>query len=60
VRLVEFSREGATVAELAEMWPTITAEQIQGALAYYARHPNRVDEDIERHARATLSRHRAR
>jgi uncharacterized protein (DUF433 family) len=56
VRLVvQFSRDGATVAELAEMWPTVTAEQIRGALAYYARHPRRVDEDIERHARAYLT-----
>ena len=52
VRLVvQFSREGATMAELAEMWPTVTAEQIRGALAYYARHPHRVDEDIDRNAR---------
>ena len=56
VRLVvQFNRAGATVNELAQMWPTVTAEQIAGALDYYARHPNRVDEDIERHARARLS-----
>lgn len=60
VRLVVlFSRDGATVDELAEMWPTVTAEQIQGALNYYARRPRRVDEDIKRHAQATLSAHRA-
>ena len=60
VRLVVlFSRDGATAEEFAEMWPTVTAEQIAGALNYYARHPSRVDEDIERHAQATLSAHRA-
>jgi uncharacterized protein (DUF433 family) len=56
VRLVvQFSHDGATVAELAETWPTVTAEQIQGALDYYARHPRRVDEDIERHTQARVS-----
>jgi uncharacterized protein (DUF433 family) len=56
VRLVvQFSREGASLPELAAMWPTVTTAQIQGALAYYARHPRRVDEDIERHARASLA-----
>jgi uncharacterized protein (DUF433 family) len=56
VRLVvQFSREGATVTELAEIWPTVTAEQIQGALDYYARHPRRIDEDIERHVQAQAS-----
>ena len=37
------------------MWPTVTAEQIAGALDYYARHPRRVDEDIKRHAQAALA-----
>ena len=56
VRLVVlFIRDGATVDEIAEMWPTVTSEQIQGALDYYARRPQRVDEDIERHAQARLS-----
>ena len=60
VRLVVlFSRDGATPDELAEMWPAVTAAQIRGALEYYARHPRRVDEDIERHAQAALSAHRA-
>ena len=55
VRLVVlFSRDGATVDELAEMWPTVTADQIKGALDYYTRHPHRVDEDIERHVQAIL------
>ena len=56
VRLVvQYSQDGATVGELAEIWPTVTARQIEGALDYYARQPNRVDEDIERHAQAALS-----
>jgi uncharacterized protein (DUF433 family) len=55
VRLVvRYSQDGATVDELAEMWPTVTTEQIAGALDYYARHPGRVNEDMERHAQATL------
>lgn len=55
VRLVvQFSRDGATVAELAEMWPTVTTAQIEGALVYYVHHPRRVDEDIERNTRAAL------
>lgn len=53
--VVQYSQDGATVGELAEMWPTVTARQIEGALDYYARHPTRVDQDIERHAQARLS-----
>ncbi len=56
VRLVvQFSREGASLDELAAMWPTVTVGQIQGALDYYARQPRRVDADIERHAQAQLA-----
>ena len=56
VRLVvQYSQDGSTVDELVEMWPTVTAAQIRGALDYYVRHPRRVDEDIERHAQARLS-----
>ena len=51
--VVQLNRAGATVRELAEMWPTVTPEQIQGALDYYARPPCRVDEDIERHRQVT-------
>jgi len=57
--VVQLSRAGATLRELAEMWPTVTVAQIQGALDYYACHPRRVDEDIERHAQASLSAHSA-
>jgi len=58
VRLViRFTRAGASIDELAEMWPTITPEQIQGALDYYDRHPRRVDEDIERNIQAAQAAH---
>lgn len=53
--VVQLSRAGATLDEMAEMWPTVTPAQIRGALDYYARHPRRVDEDIERNAGASLS-----
>jgi uncharacterized protein (DUF433 family) len=33
------------------MYPQLTREQVQAALDYYAAHPARVDEDIERNAR---------
>ena len=35
-----------------EMLNMLTREQIQAALDYYAAHPARVDDDIERNARA--------
>lgn len=58
VRLVVmFSRDGATVDDMAEMWPHISLERIHGALAYYGKHPVRVDEDIERHERAYAEAH---
>ena len=53
--VVQLSRAGASLDEMAAMWPTVTLAQIQGALDYYARHPRRVDEDIERHAKVSLS-----
>ena len=31
-----------------ETFPTLTPDQIRGALAWYAEHPQRVDEDIAR------------
>jgi uncharacterized protein (DUF433 family) len=55
--VVQISRAGASFDELAAMWPTVTVAQIRGVLDYYARHPRRVDEDIERHAKANLSAH---
>jgi len=50
--LVEFVRQGADEAELARLLPHLMPEAIHGALDYYARCPARVDEDIERNARA--------
>jgi uncharacterized protein (DUF433 family) len=53
--VVQISRAGAALDEMAQMWPTVTTAQIKGALDYYAHHPRRVDEDIERHAQVSLS-----
>lgn len=50
--LVEFRREGVSVEQLAEWYPQVGSEAISGALAFYAQHPERVDEDIERQERA--------
>lgn len=50
--IVTFQRQGAEVDELVGMYPHISRERIQGALDYYAAHPARVDEDIERNERA--------
>jgi uncharacterized protein (DUF433 family) len=35
-----------------EQYPTLTREQVRGALDFYAEHPERVDEDIETNDRA--------
>lgn len=35
-----------------ETFPTLTPDQIRGALAWYEEHPSRVDEDIERNDQA--------
>lgn len=40
------------VAEVAEELPQLTREQIEAALAYYADHPDRVDDDIARNEAA--------
>ena len=50
--LVEFRRKGVSVEQLAEWYPHVGSDVIKGALAYYAQHPERVDEDIERQERA--------
>ncbi len=50
--IVEFSREGVTVEQMAEWYPHVSPEAIRGALDYYSRYPKRVDEDIERQKRA--------
>ncbi len=50
--LVNVYREAGDLAEILAMYPHLTAEQVQGALDYYAAEPARVDEDIARHAHA--------
>ena len=44
---------------VVEAYPTLTPDQIRGALAWYLEYPARVDEDIESNARALreLSEH---
>jgi uncharacterized protein (DUF433 family) len=50
--LVGMYHEYGDLAEILAAYPHLTAEQVQGALDYYAAYPARVDEDITRHARA--------
>jgi uncharacterized protein (DUF433 family) len=49
--IVGVHRRGVGVDELAELYG-IAKERIQGALDYYAAHPERVDEDFERNQRS--------
>jgi uncharacterized protein (DUF433 family) len=55
--IVEFCRKGVSLDELMELYPHLGRERLQGALDYYASHPARVDEDIERNARAWAEHH---
>jgi uncharacterized protein (DUF433 family) len=50
--LVETYRETGDVAATAAAFPHLTADQVRGALDYYAKYPARVDEDAARNARA--------
>jgi uncharacterized protein (DUF433 family) len=50
--LVIAYRETGDVDLVIETFPTLTPDQVRGALAWYAEHPSRVDEDIERNDRA--------
>ncbi|HET8626903.1 MAG TPA: DUF433 domain-containing protein [Thermomicrobiales bacterium] len=50
--IVEHARAGVDVAGILAMYPDLTREQVEDALAYYAQHPERVDEDIATNARA--------
>ena len=50
--IVEFTREGVSIARLLAMYPQLTPELIRGALDYYAAFPDRVDEDIRTNAQA--------
>lgn len=53
VRIIgELYRQGASVEQLAGLYSHMTRAQIQGTLDFYAAHPARVDEDIERHRQA--------
>jgi uncharacterized protein (DUF433 family) len=50
--IVKFYREIGNVEGVQDLLCNLSREQIQGALDYYAAHPERVDEDIERNERA--------
>src|SRR5262245_53447045 len=50
--IVEFVRQGADEQHLQRLLPHLTLEEIRCALRYYEASPARVDEDIERNARA--------
>lgn len=50
--VVEMLRKTQSIDAIVAMYPHLGRERIEGALAYYAVHPDRVDEDIERNARA--------
>jgi uncharacterized protein (DUF433 family) len=54
--IVEMLRKTRSLEAVVEMYPHLGRERIEGALAYYAAHPARVDEDIERNARAWAAR----
>jgi uncharacterized protein (DUF433 family) len=59
--LVEVYRSTGSLERTAAMFPHLSQDQVRGGLDYYAEHPDRVDEDIERNARALaelLSRQR--
>jgi uncharacterized protein (DUF433 family) len=46
--LVVTYRQLGDMDQIVETYPTLTPDQVRGALAWYAEHPSRVDEDIER------------
>ena len=50
--LVEVFQTTGTLERTVAMFPHLSREQVQAALDYYTTHPARVDEDIERNARA--------
>jgi len=41
-----------SVEQVVEAYPQLSLEQVRAALEYYRTRPERVDEDIERNARA--------
>ena len=50
--IVEAYRELDDLDETVEAFPQLRRDQVQAALAYYEQHPERIEEDIERNARA--------
>jgi uncharacterized protein (DUF433 family) len=50
--VVVYKETGGDFEQTAAAFDMLTREQIQAALDYYQAHPARVDEDIERNARA--------
>ena len=54
--IVEAFRATESIDGVAERYDQLTREQIKAALDYYREHPARVDEDIERNARAWAER----
>lgn len=50
--VVVYKQTGGNFAQTAQVFDMLTCEQIRAALDYYEQHPARVDEDIERNARA--------
>lgn len=50
--VVVYKETGNDFEQTAAVFDMLTREQIQAALDYYAAHPARVDDDIERNARA--------
>lgn len=50
--IVEAYRAIGNIDRVAEHYDQLTRQQIEAALDYYREHPARVDEDIERNARA--------
>ena len=50
--VVAYKKSGGDFEQTALVFGMLTREQIRAALDYYEQHPARVDEDIERNARA--------
>ncbi|HZS03144.1 MAG TPA: DUF433 domain-containing protein [Chloroflexota bacterium] len=50
--IVKFFRQTHNLEQVHDLLPHLTMEELRGALDYYERHPERVDEDIERNDRA--------
>lgn len=50
--IVEALRAYGTAEAAAKYFPQLSRAQVDAALAYYADHPSRVDEDIESNNRA--------